>query len=96
MLHQKGPSEGLCFIFDLIVCLLTATFINGPNGQSEAGTHQETMYSQPWASLDQNVLALMDTMARRRGGKKEWVDRRIDRQTDGWKKRWDDFYIYPK
>lgn len=41
LLHQKEPSERLCFIFDLIVCPLTATFINGPNGQSEAGTERE-------------------------------------------------------
>lgn len=38
LLHQKDPSVRLCFIFDLIVCPLTATFINGSNGQSEAAT----------------------------------------------------------
>lgn len=37
MLHQNDPSKRLCFIFDLIVSLLTATFINGSNGQSEVG-----------------------------------------------------------
>ncbi len=82
LLHQKGPSERLCFIFDLIVCPLTATFINGPNGQSETGTHTEReslMYSQPRALLDQNVLALMDTMG---GGK--GMDGWVDGWMDGW------------
>lgn len=86
MLHQKGPSERLCFIFDLIDCPLTATFISGPNGQSEAGPErgrqrekervrerERLMHSRPSAWLDQNVLVLMETM----GGSKGmgvWMD----------------------
>lgn len=78
MLHQKDPSERLCFIFDLIDCPLTATFISGPNGQSEAGpergrqrekerVRERLMYSQPSAWLDQNVLVLMETMVGSKG-----------------------------
>lgn len=37
LLHQSDPSKQLCFIFDLIVSPLTATFINSSNGQSEVG-----------------------------------------------------------
>ena len=37
MLCQSGTSQRLCFMFDLIVSLLTAPFISGFNGQSETG-----------------------------------------------------------
>lgn len=49
----------------------------------EAGRERGSLvYSQPRALLDQNVLALMDTMG---GGK--GMGERTDRWMDGWQER---------
>lgn len=56
LLHQSDPSKQLCFIFDLIVSPLTATFINSSNGQSEVGRVSALILSPLLSQYDRLVL----------------------------------------
>lgn len=62
LLHQSDPSKQLCFIFDLIVSPLTATFINSSNGQSEVGRVSALILSPLLSSP--NTIGLCFTLSK--------------------------------
>lgn len=79
LLCQTGPSQRLCFMFDLIVSPLTAPFINGFNGQSETGwVSAPILFSHKlaWAFISSKCPSLMYTLTGSewpRGAHKEWL-----------------------
>lgn len=48
LLYQNDPSERLCFIFDLIVSLLTGTFINSLMVNQKLAVHTLSFSAIPW------------------------------------------------
>lgn len=79
LLCQTGPSQRLCFMFDLIVSLLTGPFINGFNGQSETGwVSAPILFSHKlaWAFISSKCPSLMYMLTGSewpRGAHKEWL-----------------------
>lgn len=79
LLCQTGPSQRLCFMFDLIVSPLTGPFINGFNGQSETGwVSAPILFSHKlaWAFISSKCPSLMYMLTGSewpRGAHKEWL-----------------------
>lgn len=79
LLCQTGPSQRLCFMFDLIVSPLTGPFINGFNGQSETSwVSAPILFSHKlaWAFISSKCPSLMYMLTGSewpRGAHKEWL-----------------------